>query len=388
MNTLKIFTIITLIIFSMATPRPCISAASGIRVTVLTPDTIPRGYFWELSVKFMRAVAEDLNIDLQIDPPVKNLNADADFYSLERSSESIINSSPKPDYFLTGYWGDGTLKIFPKAMERNIKIFTFNSDVYKEHVARLGAPREKYPNWIAHMSPNDRQAGYDLIEYLVKKSREANKITNDKNIHIIGLDGTQDSPAANLRIAGFKQFCGSSFLTSIYKIDRAQWRYDQARELTLKLYKDDPASNVIWAASDFMALGAIDAYKSLGKVPGKDFFSGGIDWSAEGIKAVASGDMMVTIGGHFMEGGWALLLIHDYHKGIDFAEEMGTVISTPMHMITPENINMYQQTIGNQKWWDQIDFKKFSKIYNRNLKTYDLTLDALHREQREKKPVR
>ena len=36
--------------------------------------------------------------------------------------------------------------------------------------------------------------------------------------------------------------------------------------------------------------------------------------------SLRKGDQHVSIGGHFMEGAWAVVLIYDYLKGSDFAE--------------------------------------------------------------------
>ena len=86
--------------------------------------------------------------------------------------------------------------------------------------------------------------------------------------------------------------------------------------------------------------------------------------------------MTATIGGHFMEGGWALVLIHDYAKGIDFVEELGVKIPTPMQALTAANVKSYQDKMHPEKW-SQIDFKQFSKVYNKKLTKYDFSLETM-----------
>ena len=143
-------------------------AGERIKVAVLTPagDENP---FWRLVTKFMVAVAEDLDIDLNVVVSKENT------ISLKRDSVKIVSGS-SPDFLLTPYWGDATKAIFPLTEENGIKLFIFNSDVFKEHVKHVGQPRGKYRNWIGHMSPDDKQAGYTLGKILVTEgeaSRES-----------------------------------------------------------------------------------------------------------------------------------------------------------------------------------------------------------------------
>ena len=46
---------------------------------------------------------------------------------------------------------------------------------------------------------------------------------------------------------------------------------------------------------------------------------GGIDWEPRALAAIRDGDLAVSLGRHFMGGGLLMLLLHDYHRGADFA---------------------------------------------------------------------
>jgi hypothetical protein len=82
--------------------------------------------------------------------------------------------------------------------------------------------------------------------------------------------------------------------------------------------------------------------------------------------------MHVTIGGHFLAGAVALILIHDYHNGIDFVDDTGVQMITPVYPITAGNIQKYIKVLDRTKW-NKIDFRRFSKKYNPDLKHYDFT---------------
>lgn len=71
-----------------------------------------------------------------------------------------------------------------------------------------------------------------------------------------------------------------------------------------------------------------------------------------------------------------LILLYDYHKGIDFAGELGLKFYSPMHAITAENIDRYRLLLEGVNWED-VDFTKFSKVLNPSLKHYDFSSSAL-----------
>lgn len=93
------------------------------------------------------------------------------------------------------------------------------------------------------------------------------------------------------------------------------------------------------------------------------------------MKAVADGKLVATIGGHFLEGAWAMVLLCDHYHGIDFASERIDWRSE-MLPLTQETVGNYLKYFGTGHW-RKIDFRRFSKFYNRDLKTYNLSLRAL-----------
>lgn len=69
-----------------------------------------------------------------------------------------------------------------------------------------------------------------------------------------------------------------------------------------------------------------------------------------------------------MEGAWALISVHDYLKGHDFANSEGLKMKTDMSLLSAENYQRYARLI-EPATWSRIDFKRFSKVYNPQLKT-------------------
>ncbi len=82
------------------------------------------------------------------------------------------------------------------------------------------------------------------------------------------------------------------------------------------LYQGHPDITGVWAANGGTATGVMAALKTRGKVPGKDVIVVGMDLNPENVQAVKSGALLFDIGGHWLQGGFALVLLYDYLKGI------------------------------------------------------------------------
>jgi hypothetical protein len=118
-----------------------------------------------------------------------------------------------------------------------------------------------------------------------------------------------------------------------------------------------------------MAFGAMKAFQMYGDVPGKTVLFSGMTTSKRAFEALQDGSLSVLAGGHFFTGAWAMLMIHDYAHGKDFANQ-GLELKAPLFVkITPDKIKTYATLFGDQV--KQIDFKPLSKVYNSSIKKYE-----------------
>ena len=101
---------------------------------------------------------------------------------------------------------------------------------------------------------------------------------------------------------------------------------------------------------------------------------GGLNWSQDAVTAVLDGDMVVTHGGHFLLGAWAMVVLRDLHDGRDFAEE-NVRLQVPMGAIDLPVARRFPE-IGKVDW-RKVDFAKFSKTRNPAVKSYEFTPDAV-----------
>ncbi len=328
--------------------------------------------FWPIVERFIKAAAEDLNVDLRIHDhggnPVR---------MLQMADKALKDEKNRPDCILFHNYKKRGKDILELSEKYKVPAFVFNAGFSEKD--QVGKPREKYKYWIALMTPDDEYAGYILAEKLMEEAKEIGKLGKDGKIHMVAIEGNHTSEASNARTRGFrkalkndKNFVNLQFFHSMWKEKKAY----EAFNMSVIRY---PEVSVFWTASDSMAIGVIKAAEKHGWISGKDFVTGGVDLLPDNQHYLESGKMAVSAGGHYAEGAWAVIAIVDYLNGYDFKRYHSTTFHTKMFAHTSSGFskigNLSKKLTGENI--ERIDFKRFSRTYTPNLKKYDFKFEAL-----------
>lgn len=321
------------------------------RVAFLSPDT---SRFWQMVGGFMQAVADDLEIDLVI-----HTDREKHRYSYRELLENVLAQPARPDYILFMCKEKVTEDMLAMIGRAGSKAFTFNTAVPEGEAGQTGRPREIMSHWIGHVSPANRAAGATLIQELQRRYRKQAGVVPDM---LIGLTGSRDSSAATHRNQGLEEV-----LREHPDVERqllfANWNQRAAQDKVERLIERYPTIDLIWNASDGMALGAIAAAEAKGRTPGQDMLIGGMDWEDRALQEIENGRLALSLGRHFMGGGLALLLIHDYDAGYDFAEWGSVSMRYELAIADRDNLPAIRQVMDPVNW-TQADFRRFSKHFN------------------------
>lgn len=355
------------IVWLLLALTPIAFASQPIKVAVLIPSPPDKSVLWTAMAKSMEAAAHDLDINLKL------LYSKPNSYRLKRNGEKLLSQTDKPDYFITGFFPSVTHDHLQLAEHLKIKTFVVNTQLTREQLQEVGVPRGKYKHWIGYMPADDYEAGYNLADALINRLE---KKAPSGTIRIASLGGNNDSSVDELRLKGLQARINQSKKAQLIEHKLAQWNRESAYKITLKLLKQYPQLDAIAAASDSMAMGAIDAIKESEKKPGTDILVAGIDWSPEAIDAVNSGELTATIGGHLMDGAYALVMIYDYHNGYDFHTADSKHHISSMHAISIENVARFK-TLSRENSWESIDFTLLSKALNKDLQEYSFSTQQL-----------
>lgn len=364
----KVFIIAIFCSLIMSVFSPAVFCQEPIRVSFINPGRIDET-FWVMASHFMQAAADDLGMELEI------LQTDRNHLKAVRLAKEVVQRATPPDYLIVVNEKTVADHMIQAADAAGVKVFLMINGFLGEQAVAMGAPREKYPNWIGELIPNNQHAGYQEANILIEYALAHEKRVADGKLHLLGISGDQVTHASVERVKGLEQAVVEYPQVLLKQIIPGKWNREQAYGITTKIFNRYPEIRIIWSANDTMALGVIDGLSELGKKSGEDIFLGGVNWEKEAIMAIKERKMVVSLGGHFMIGGWVMVLLHDYHYGQDFSSE-GVEREYQMSVVDTGNVETYLEHLGEQNW-QKIDFTRFSKQKNPTLNTYNFSLDAI-----------
>jgi ABC-type sugar transport system substrate-binding protein len=348
------------------------AAWSGdIRVGFINPTGPPE--FWQLVSATMRAAAAQFGID------VHERQSERSFDKAIATARDFLGGHPRPHYLIaTNDVGVGG-EIIKLADAAGVPVVLLNNDLDEKQWPEYGEPRAKYRNWLGSIMPDHEGGGYGIAESILT---EAVRIKKTRPLKLLALAGEVDTPASNDRIRGLKRGIGvmrtllgpgSVELVDIAHLD---WSEKGAEAWVRAFAQKGVRIDALWAANDPMALGAITALREAGYKPGVDIMVGGLNWNQGGVERVLKGEMVLTHGGHFLLGAWAMVILRDYHDGRDFAEE-DVRLRFPMGAFDLPVARRFPE-IGKVDW-RKVDFTRFSKTRNPAVTRYNFTPDAVLR---------
>ncbi|MEZ8823702.1 diguanylate cyclase [Vibrio amylolyticus] len=311
---------------------------------------------WQSQISFAQAAADDLGITLH----VYNANNESEkmLFQVHQATEKGVDGILFMNYEQIGE------QILAIAERNNIPSVVYNTGF----VASELLPRTKYSSWIGSITPDDQKAGSLLTEQLllIAKKREV------EQIKLLVINGNMNEASAQQRNQGLKLFIKHHSKAQIVAEGNTgvEWSRYEAKQLFKQHYQKHPEINMVWAASDTLALGARDAMREL-SIPLDSIIIGGIDWLPEALKVINDGAPYISIGGHFTEAAWGVILLNDYLNGNDFVAE-STQFYSRMYAINKQNIDSFQNFIGDN--WQRINFNDLSKnhedgeLYNFSIK--------------------
>jgi ABC-type sugar transport system substrate-binding protein len=150
---------------------------------------------------------------------------------------------------------------------------------------RIDAPDDLYVTYI----------GSDFVEEGRKSAEEMCKLLEDsESKNVVELVGNVGSSAAKDRGQGFREKMGECGI-EIVQSQTANWNATEGKAVMEAWLKQSTDIQGVFAQNDEMGLGAIQAIKEAGLVPGVDVKILSVDATAGAFKAMIAGDLNVTV---------------------------------------------------------------------------------------------
>lgn len=341
------------------------SYAAAFSVTFVNPGKKGER-FWDMVTETMQAAAEDFQIDLEV------VYAQRNRIRMTRLGTRVVQRRNPPDYLILVNEEQAAEKIVSAANAHRIPTLMLLNDLQPDQYQRLNT----HGNLIGAITPDNFGAGRRMMEALLKCARDKNP---SPPYHLLALGGDPLTPASIERNQGAMSVVEEHQEELI--LDRflfANWNRREA-EMATSSYLDWASRNkitpaAIWSANDPMAFGAMAALKTQNLTPGSDVCVAGLNWSARALQMIKQGELLMTDGGHFLAGAWAMVLLYDHH--IQQQQGHNTRIGHirfPMHSLNAQNADQYLKKLGDENW-RKINFKRFTMNGSSGRSTYDFSL--------------
>lgn len=328
----------------LATARPS--------VLFVNPSLISDPFFMQVEA-VARVAAEQLDLDLTI------INGDANRLLQQQKLTEYLQKH-QPDYAIVQPYTSAGVQLMELLAKYPVKIITLEHMWQPEEVPKVGRPGERYPNWLAELYFDNVQASQQLTLALQQACPDA-----DQLIGINGMINYETDRRAEGVYQAMRQRGGT-----VHQIVSGKWERQLAAEQSRQLLRRYPDSRLIWAASDWMALGVLE---SLGPAASQ-YCVGGFDWIPEAQKAMAQGQLTASAGGHFTMAAFALVLIYDHVHG-KLPTPFADVPLLQLDILTRHNLPQYQPLLRAGQW-RHIDFRRFSLKHNPAQQHYNFSVQT------------
>lgn len=341
----------------------CVSASSwAMRVTFIAAG-YPQEAYWVDVVTAMQKSASDLGIELQI------------YYAERDRLQEIelvrqITQRPvqeRPDYLIVSGEKRTLIDQLELTEPIGLPVFLLNNTPVPADRLTLGQPRTRFKNWLGALTAQPQTAGYETARALIEAGIQRGQSDSVGQLHMVALSGTYSTGSSILRNQGLEQALAEFPQVVLHQMVQSDWNRYKSHGQMLHLLRRYPQVTLVWCGNDEMAFGAIQAAQEEGLIPGKDILVSGINTSREAMQDVIDGQLTALAGGHYMTGAWALVVLYDYHQGIDFADVEGSEMDRPLFMLfSPEQARAFLEGKGMPP-----DFRRYSKWLHPELTRYD-----------------
>jgi ABC-type sugar transport system substrate-binding protein len=309
----------------------------------------------------MAAAAQSFGMQLEV------LFAERDHLLMLRQAESVAQRSDLPDYLVIVNEKLAAPQMLRMFERTPVKVLLMHNDLTAEQRREFGNEREQMRHWIGTVTTDEARAEYRLMEELYRQ-------LGDHEPQVIGITGDRSTPVSMERAQGIDDFVKRAGRGRILQLAFSDWGGADAEDKAHILLSRYPQTNIMWAANDSMALGALRAVRArYARV-----LVGGTGGWPEALTSIAEGGLAASLGSHFFVGAWAMVLLHDYHHGLDFAAHGGVTQKIDyMLVVNRSNTSNYDRAVYKQD--GAIDFSIYSKVLHPKAGRYDFNLAPILR---------
>ncbi|OKO76173.1 ABC transporter substrate-binding protein [Bradyrhizobium sp. AS23.2] len=345
--------------------------AKRLNIVFVSPGKTGEVY-WDMVAQTMQAAGRKLDAHVEV------LTSERNYRTMQELGLGVLARADKPDFLILSNEESAAAPVLEAAEAAGVKTLLLSNTLIGADAARLGPPRRTLKTWLGDVTTDLQTAGARMANALIDAARAGKWQSPDGKIHLLGIGGDEITPASIARNAGLKLAVQAAPDVVVDRMLFANWTQSEAEQVAANYLSWASRKGIrpagIWAGNDPMALGAINAVVAAGLAPGQNIQVVGLNWSEDALRAIRAGRLLLTDGGHFLLGGWSIVLLRDYADGCDFAAASPHV-EVKTSEITRTNLASVGDLIRTRAF-DRIDFAGFRAKPGR-CGHYDFSIDAL-----------
>ena len=286
-------------------------------------------------IAYSRVAASDLGMHLEIVFTLPHREG------ILQGVKDRIEYGDTPDFALIMNTRGLGAEVLKYLNNKSVKTFLFASGLSAKSLEALGHPRERLPYWIGELLPDDEEAGYNLARFLIE---EAERRFPGRKHRVLAFRGVSEVQASVLRVKGLRRALRESPNAELLQVSAGHWIPQVVAFKYPLLRKRYGRIDIIWAASDDMAMGALGALS-----PTEDnVLVGGMDATPSALTAIRAGRLTASMGGHFIDVAYALAFLRSYADGDDFVASDGGVKRSSLVRVDANNVDFFSDALSPQ----------------------------------------
>lgn len=193
----------------------------------------------------------------------------------------------------------------------------------------------KMGDGVSYIGSDEIEAGRLQMQYL------ADRVKDHKSVNVAIMKGLLSNDATRFRTQGAKEVIAKNPNMHVIVEDTAKWMREDGMNLMNNWILSGDKIDILSANADEMAIGAAMAIKSNGIKIGKDILVGGTDGGPNGLQAIKTGLLTVTV---FQDAKSQAFGAVDMAEKASKGEKVDDIKFIPFQLVTPQN---YQKFMTN-----------------------------------------
>lgn len=298
--------------------------------------------FWQRYVGFVNSVAQQLNVKVNI---VDCQNQEAkQLQDIENLIASGVNG-----LIVTPQTAQVGPSIIQRARKANIPI------AITDRWPGIDPTKYDWDGFVGFIGPDDQDTGYKIAKALMDLGMKS----------LVGICGVHGASVAEGRFAGLDKAVKENASVKLLDVQWVGETSDLGMQ-TMENYRSAYGAKVqgVWCYNDALATGAIKAIRDAGKsdqLLSRTIAVAGMDLNPDAVDLIKQGYYYTSFGGHWLQGGFGLIMLYDYMNGKP-PEPQYRVVRLKLMQVNKDNVGKFQaQFIDNPP---AIDARKLSRALN------------------------